>query len=185
MRRPTDRLYGATISETREAGPHNAVRPSREMSLSYPQALLHFTRAPISAPQDMPRAPLVAPRGSWRGAARVCRAPSARAHQRCAVDAPVAGELRRRIAGGGQPDERFLEVALLERTVARRPLRERTGQAVGGGLILVRARRLVAELHGDGVSHLVRDDADGRHVAVGAELSAASFAWRATNTSSK
>ena len=86
------------------------------------------------------------------------------------VDPTISGELRRGITSGGESVERFIEVTRLERAVAGRTPREHPGEAIGGGFVVVRHGRIGAELRGDRMSHLVGDDADGRHVAIGTEV---------------
>jgi len=47
---------------------------------------------------------------------------------------------------------------------------EHPRKTIRRGFVVVRNVRVLTELHLHGVSHLVRDDADGCHVAIGAKL---------------
>src|SRR4051812_32411288 len=91
------------------------------------------------------------------------------ARENVLVDALVAGQLRRRVTGARQSVLRFFDVTLLDRSVATCVKRERAGETTRRRLVLIGVPRRVTELHRDRVSHLVRDDAEARHVTVGAK----------------
>src|SRR5262245_12433392 len=55
------------------------------------------------------------------------------------VDPAVAGRLRGWIAGRGHAEKRLVDVAVLDRALLFGPLGERTCEAVGHGLVVVRA----------------------------------------------